>query len=55
MNLPGHSSRRSLKGQLTGMLGSLDKMFESLTALLAFMVAAILGILFWMVKTPNDF
>ena len=37
------------------MLSSLDKMFQNLTALLAFLVAVILGVLFWMSKTSSDF
>lgn len=40
---------------MVGMMSSLDKMFEILTALLTFLVATILGTLYWMAKTPNDF
>jgi len=42
--------------QSNSMLSSLDKMFETLTALLlTFLVAVILGVLFWMTKTSSDF
>lgn len=40
---------------MAGMLSSLDKMFERWTALLAFLIAIILGILSLMNKTPSDF